>query len=60
MTEADVRQAAAHLLREAVDGGRLPEAPSPESLARIAAIIRPSLARNKKEGLECDPTRIAS
>jgi hypothetical protein len=40
VTETEPASVAARLLREAIMAGRLPEAPSPESLARIASIVR--------------------
>jgi hypothetical protein len=38
----------ARLVADAIRAGRLPKKPSPEQLARIAAVIRPVLATPKK------------
>lgn len=52
LCEPEVERIASQLLREAVDAGRLPAAPAPESLARIARVIRPALlAAEQKETL---------
>lgn len=47
MTDSEVSAAASALLHDAIGAGRLPERPRPESLVRIAGIIRPVLAEKK-------------
>ena len=44
----DTTSDAARLVADAIRCGRLPKKPSVESLARIAAVVRPVLAQQKK------------
>ncbi len=41
----DTPSDAARLVADAIRAGRLPKNPSAESLARIAAVVRPALAK---------------
>jgi len=45
---ADIQSDAARLITDAVRAHRLPAKPSPDSLARIAQVIRPALTKRKR------------
>jgi hypothetical protein len=44
---ADTQSDAARLVADAIRAGRLPAKPSPDSLARIAQVIRPVLTKRR-------------